>query len=60
MTTTVAELLVETLIKNGIDQLYCLPGIQNDVFFDALYHHTDRLTPVLGELLIITENQQSV
>ncbi|MEP0943010.1 MAG: thiamine pyrophosphate-dependent enzyme [Rhizobiaceae bacterium] len=42
----VAELAIETLIANGIDQLYCLPGVQNDHFFDALYDRTDGLRPI--------------
>ena len=42
----IAELVAETLIANGIDQLYCLPGIQNDGFFDALFDRTDRITPI--------------
>ena len=42
----VASVVVETLIANGIDQLYCLPGVQNDPFFDALYDRTDALAPV--------------
>ncbi|MEC8553092.1 MAG: thiamine pyrophosphate-binding protein, partial [Pseudomonadota bacterium] len=44
--TTIAELVVETLIANGISQLYCLPGVQNDGFFDRLFDHTDRITPI--------------
>ena len=43
---TIADLVAETLIANGIDQLYCLPGVQNDGFFDALFDRTDRITPV--------------
>ena len=46
MPETVAELVVETLIRNGIDNLYCLPGVQNDDFFDALYDKQNRLTPI--------------
>ena len=42
----VASIVVETLIANGVDQLYCLPGVQNDPFFDALHDRTDALTPV--------------
>ena len=42
----IAELVAETLIANGIDQLYCLPGIQNDGLFDALFDRTDRITPI--------------
>ena len=46
MPETVAELVVETLIENGIENLYCLPGVQNDDFFDALYDRQNRLRPV--------------
>ena len=46
MTTTIAKLAVEALIANGIEQLYCLPGVQNDHFFNALFDHTDAITPV--------------
>ena len=42
----VADLVAETLIANGIDYLYCLPGVQNDGFFDALFDRTDRITPI--------------
>ena len=37
---------VRALIENGIDTLYCLPGVQNEGFFDALFDSTDHLTPV--------------
>ena len=43
---TVASFLVDTLIANGIDQLYCLPGVQNDNFFDALYDRKNELIPI--------------
>ena len=46
MTTTIAKLAVEALIANGITQLYCLPGVQNDHFFNALFDHTDAITPI--------------
>ena len=46
MSQTVASLVVESLIANGFDQLYCLPGVQNDDFFDALYDRQDALTPI--------------
>jgi acetolactate synthase-1/2/3 large subunit len=42
----IADLVAETLIANGIDQLYCLPGVQNDGFFDAIFDRTDRITPI--------------
>lgn len=41
-----AEALVEGLIANGIGTLYALPGVQNDPFFDALFHAQDRLRVV--------------
>ncbi len=43
MTHTVASLTVNTLIENGIDTLYCVPGVQNDQFFDALYHRHNEI-----------------
>ena len=44
--TSVAHLVVDALISNGIDQLYCLPGVQNDDFFDALYDRQSELVPI--------------
>ena len=41
-----AHALARTLIRQGVEVLYCLPGVQNDPFFDALYHHADRLRVV--------------
>ena len=32
-----AEIVVESLAVNGVETLFCLPGIQNDPFFAALY-----------------------
>ncbi|WP_423915810.1 thiamine pyrophosphate-dependent enzyme [Candidatus Poriferisodalis sp.] len=46
MTQSVASLAVETLIANGITDLYCLPGVQNDPFFDVLYDRRDALAPI--------------
>jgi len=43
---TTAEATVLSLIVNGIDQIYCVPGIQNDVFFDALHKHQDKIRPI--------------
>lgn len=34
--STVARLVVDGLTATGVDALYCLPGVQNDDFFDAL------------------------
>jgi acetolactate synthase I/II/III large subunit len=35
--------LVEMLIRNGIDTLFALPGVQNDALFVALYDAGDRI-----------------
>ncbi len=32
-----AQAVVASLVANGVDTLFCLPGVQNDVLFDALY-----------------------
>ena len=40
---TTGEAAVETLVRNGIDTVYGLPGYHNDPFFDALYHARDRI-----------------
>jgi acetolactate synthase I/II/III large subunit len=41
-----AEIVIERLIAHGIDTLYCLPGVQNDPFFDALFAERNRLRPI--------------
>ena len=46
MGLSVAELAVESLIANGIEALYCLPGVQNDQFFNTLYDRSDALKPI--------------
>ena len=38
---TVAQLSVEALRALGVDLLFCLPGVQNDDFFDALVDARD-------------------
>ena len=43
---TTANIVVERLIAHGIDTLYCLPGVQNDPFFDALFGESNRLRPI--------------
>ena len=47
MTKTVAQTVVQLLIKNNIDQLYCLPGVQNDPLFDTLYDFPDEIRPIV-------------
>ncbi len=43
---TTAEIVIERLLAHGIDTLFCLPGVQNDPFFDALYDRTNRIRPI--------------
>jgi acetolactate synthase-1/2/3 large subunit len=31
-----AEIVIKTMVAQGLDTLYCLPGVQNDDFFDAM------------------------
>ena len=40
---TTAEALVSTLIENGFDTIYGLPGVHNDPLFDAFYTQRNRL-----------------
>lgn len=41
-----AEIVIDSLVGAGIDTLYCLPGVQNDPFFDALWHRQSELKPI--------------
>jgi len=43
---TTAQAVVSMLEVNGIDTIFCLPGVQNDAFFDALYDRTNAIRPV--------------
>ncbi len=43
---TTADAVVGTLIGHGIDTIYALPGVQNDLLFDALFKVSDRLRTV--------------
>jgi acetolactate synthase-1/2/3 large subunit len=38
-----ADAVVESLIRHGIDTLYCLPGVHNDHLFDALHAADGRI-----------------
>lgn len=42
-TMTTAEVIVKSLKLQGIDTVYCLPGLQSDHFFNALYDHGKEL-----------------
>ena len=41
-----AEVIVEGLALNGVERLFCLPGVQNDPLFDALFDAQDRIDVV--------------
>jgi acetolactate synthase-1/2/3 large subunit len=43
---TTAQAVVSMLEVNGIDTIFCLPGVQNDPFFDALYDRTNAIKPI--------------
>src|SRR5271170_2044280 len=43
---TTAEAVVSTLIGHGLDTVYALPGVQNDLLFEALFKFSDRLRTV--------------
>lgn len=45
-TMSAATAVVRTLMAQGIDTLYCLPGVQNDDFFDALATTGKAIRPV--------------
>lgn len=43
---TTGEAAVAALAANGIDTIFCLPGVQNDYFFDALHGAGDKIRPI--------------
>src|SRR5580658_2027941 len=43
---TAADAVVATLIGHGLDTIYALPGVQNDLLFEALYKFSNRLRTV--------------
>ncbi len=45
-TMSTAETVVASLIAQGISQLYCVPGVQNDDFFDALSRVGGAIRPI--------------
>jgi acetolactate synthase-1/2/3 large subunit len=45
-TMTTGEAAVGALIQNGIDTVFCLPGVQNDHLFDALHGAQDKIRPI--------------
>jgi acetolactate synthase I/II/III large subunit len=45
--TTIAELVTEVIRHAGVDTLFCLPGVQNDDFFDVLVDAAD-IRPIVA------------
>jgi acetolactate synthase I/II/III large subunit len=43
---TAAEAVVATLVAHSLDTVYALPGVQNDLLFEALFKFSDRLRTV--------------
>jgi acetolactate synthase-1/2/3 large subunit len=43
---TAAEAVVATLFAHDLDTVYALPGVQNDLLFEALFKFSDRLRTV--------------
>ncbi len=43
---TAAEAVVATLIGHGLDTIYALPGVQNDLLFEALFKFSDQLRTI--------------
>jgi acetolactate synthase I/II/III large subunit len=43
---TAAEAVVATLLAHGLNYVYTLPGLQNDLLFEALFRFSDRLRTV--------------
>ena len=46
VTMTTAEAVVETMTAHGIGTVYALPGVQNDLLFEALFKAGDHLRTV--------------
>ena len=45
-TMTAAEATVDAMAAHGIDTVYALPGVQNDLLFEALFKFGDRIRTV--------------
>ena len=43
---TAAEAVIGTMVGHGIDTLYALPGVQNDLLFEAAFKAGDRLRTI--------------
>jgi acetolactate synthase-1/2/3 large subunit len=43
---TAAEAVVDAMLAHGLDTIYALPGVQNDLLFEALFKAGDRMRTV--------------
>jgi acetolactate synthase I/II/III large subunit len=43
---TAADAVVATLVAHGLESIYALPGLQNDLLFDAFFRFSDRLRTI--------------
>jgi acetolactate synthase-1/2/3 large subunit len=43
---TTGEAVVAGLAANGLDTIFCLPGVQNDALFDALHKARNVIRPI--------------
>ncbi|MCC7347407.1 MAG: hypothetical protein IT538_08415 [Variibacter sp.] len=43
---TTAEHIIDRLVAHGIDTLFCLPGVQNDPFFIALFEAAEKIKAI--------------
>lgn len=50
---TGGEALARSVVTQGVDTLFVLPGVQNDPFFGALYDAADRLR------VLVTRHEQA-
>jgi acetolactate synthase-1/2/3 large subunit len=46
ITRTGADLVVDALIRSGLCNVYCLPGIQNDALFNSLFDRRDEIAVI--------------
>ena len=46
MRMTTGEAVVAGLAANGLDTIFCLPGVQNDALFDALHKARTAIRPI--------------
>ncbi|MBH68379.1 MAG: hypothetical protein CMM58_08505 [Rhodospirillaceae bacterium] len=43
---SVSSVIIDALVEHKIKYLFCLPGVQNDDFFNVLFDKTNKLKPI--------------